>query len=150
MSHHSCAKQSLLEVSNGAKMIPAVPPSLEENQQLEKMSIQFNKKLKLQVLFSSHLRAEPCSWGVGSNNHTDKIRGTPFPQWRGSSSAVSCPEMCWWSGSSLAVLGVSLSHSVTSVSPPFGTCKSDLINILLQQIWSHILLQTLGRPVTEG
>lgn len=34
----------------------------------------------------------------------------------------------------LGVLGMCLNHSVTCVSPRFGTCKSDLINILLQQI----------------
>lgn len=34
----------------------------------------------------------------------------------------------------LDVSGVSLNHSVTSVSPLFGTCKSDLINMLLQQM----------------
>lgn len=32
------------------------------------------------------------------------------------------------------VSGASLNHSVTSVSPLFGTCKSDLINMLLQQM----------------
>lgn len=34
----------------------------------------------------------------------------------------------------LGVSGASLNHSVTSVSPLFGTCKSDLINMLLQQM----------------
>lgn len=88
------------------------------------------------MLFSFHLRAELCSCGgqgviipqkESQEHHFLRAEGI-VPQWL---VALRC------AGGQVQVLdisGASLNHSVTSVFPLFGTCKSDLINVLLQQM----------------
>lgn len=104
------------------------------------------------MLFSSHFRAELFLLGNRDlKSHRQKSQEHPFLSQEEVVAQQLVALRCAHDPvQALSVLGVSPNHSVTSVSPPSGTCKSEVIYIFLQQIWSHILLQTTYRPVNEG
>lgn len=54
---------------------------------------------------------------------------------------------CWAGSSASCVWSEPEPRGDLCLPPPFGTWKTDLINVLLQQIWSHILLKTACRLV---
>jgi len=103
------------------------------------------------MLFSSHWRADPCSRGAGAITTQTKSQGQAvLSEEEVAAQRLAALRCAAVPVQVLAELVASLNHSVTSSSLPFGTCKTDLINTLLQQIWSHILLRTACRPVTAG